>query len=160
MVAGHLELLAAFFVQADPRAPVLDVDVPDFHLEDGADPANVYRTAVLPLRTTCFEPRTGAAGFAATIWQTTNQSNRIRMAARCGLTDGFASRLPICSIHAATCTGSTSTISVRLFRWHQSETSRPPGSMPGAYSRGTCASVAAAIDRRRVRAVLTSSGRA
>ena len=45
-------------------------------------------TGVLPVFTTCFGPRTAAAGFNGTIWPVINQSNSIRTAASCCLTDG------------------------------------------------------------------------
>ena len=50
-------------------------------------------TVVLPVFTTCFGPRTACAGLVATIWPVTSQSNSMRMAARCCLTDGFSKPL-------------------------------------------------------------------
>ena len=38
VVAGHFMLLAAFFVQAHPEPPVLDVDIANLHRERRADP--------------------------------------------------------------------------------------------------------------------------
>ena len=46
------------------------------------------RTGVEPLVTTCFGPRTAAAGFAGRTWLTTSQSKSTRIAARCCLTVG------------------------------------------------------------------------
>ena len=46
------------------------------------------RTGVEPLVTTCFGPRTAAAGFTGRIWLTTSQSQSMRIAARCCLTVG------------------------------------------------------------------------
>ena len=43
-------------------------------------------------------PRTELAGFDGMTWPTTSQSNSIRSAARCTLTDGAASRLCSCSM--------------------------------------------------------------
>ena len=50
-------------------------------------------TVVLPVLTTCFGPRTAWAGLVATTWPVTSQSNSMRMAARCCLTDGFSKSL-------------------------------------------------------------------
>ena len=47
-------------------------------------------TVVLPVFTTCFGPRTECAGFVATTWPVTSQSNSMRMAARCCFTVGFS----------------------------------------------------------------------
>ena len=46
------------------------------------------RRLVAPVVTTCFGPRTAAAGFTGIIWLTTSQSPSMRMAARCCLTVG------------------------------------------------------------------------
>ena len=45
-------------------------------------------TGVAPVVTTCFGPRTAAAGFTGISWLTTSQSPSMRMAARCCLTVG------------------------------------------------------------------------
>jgi hypothetical protein len=45
-------------------------------------------TGVLPFLTTCFGPRTAAAGFCSTTWPTISQSNSMRNAAGCCLTVG------------------------------------------------------------------------
>ena len=45
-------------------------------------------TGVAPFVTTCFGPRTVAAGFTGRTWLTTSQSPSMRMAARCCLTVG------------------------------------------------------------------------
>jgi hypothetical protein len=45
-------------------------------------------TGVLPVLTTCFGPRTAAAGFMGTIWPVTSQSNSMRTAASCCFTPG------------------------------------------------------------------------
>src|SRR5665213_2258941 len=44
-------------------------------------------TGVLPVLTTCFGPRTAAAGLFGTTWPITSQSNSMRIAASCCLTD-------------------------------------------------------------------------
>ena len=46
------------------------------------------RTGVAPLVTTCFGPRTAAAGFTGRTWLTTSQSPSMRIAARCCFTVG------------------------------------------------------------------------
>ena len=46
------------------------------------------RTGVAPLVTTCFGPRTAAAGFTGRTWLTTSPSQSMRMAARCCFTVG------------------------------------------------------------------------
>ena len=51
------------------------------------------RTGVAPLVTTCFGPRTAAAGFAGRTWLTTSQSQSMRIAARCCLTVGDRPRV-------------------------------------------------------------------
>lgn len=45
-------------------------------------------TGVLPGFTTCFGPRTAAAGFTGTIWPVMSQSNSILTAASCCFTSG------------------------------------------------------------------------
>ena len=45
-------------------------------------------TGVLPVFTTCFGPRTAAAGLVGTTWPVISQSNSIRTAASCCLTPG------------------------------------------------------------------------
>ena len=45
-------------------------------------------TGVAPVVTTCFGPRTAAAGFTGKTWLTTSQSPSMRRAARCCLTVG------------------------------------------------------------------------
>ena len=45
-------------------------------------------TGVLPVFTTCFGPRTAAAGFIGTTWPVTSQSNSMRTAASCCFTPG------------------------------------------------------------------------
>ena len=45
-------------------------------------------TGVAPFVTTCFGPRTAAAGFTGRTWLTTSQSPSMRRAARCCLTVG------------------------------------------------------------------------
>jgi hypothetical protein len=59
--------------------------------------SSVERTCVLPFLTTCFGPFTDEAGFIRMTWPVTIQSISIRMAARCCLTDGAASRPWSCS---------------------------------------------------------------
>ena len=46
------------------------------------------RTGVAPLVTTCFGPRTAAAGFTGRTWLTTSQSPSMRIAAKCCFTVG------------------------------------------------------------------------
>ena len=45
-------------------------------------------TGVLPVFTTCFGPRTAAAGFIGITWPVMSQSNSIRTAASCCFTPG------------------------------------------------------------------------
>jgi hypothetical protein len=45
-------------------------------------------TGVLPVFTTCFGPRTLAAGLVGTIWPVTSQSNSMRAEASCCFTAG------------------------------------------------------------------------
>ena len=45
-------------------------------------------TGVLPVFTTCFGPRTAAAGLIGTTWPVTSQSNSMRTAASCCFTSG------------------------------------------------------------------------
>ena len=45
-------------------------------------------TGVAPFVTTCFGPRTAAAGFTGRTWLTTSQSPSMRIAARCCFTVG------------------------------------------------------------------------
>ena len=45
-------------------------------------------TGVLPVFTTCFGPRTAAAGFIGTTWPVISQSNSMRTAASCCFTPG------------------------------------------------------------------------
>ena len=59
---------------------------------DGVDAACATRlpssTGVLPVFTTCFGPRTAAAGLVGTTWPVISQSNSIRTAASCCFTPG------------------------------------------------------------------------
>ena len=45
-------------------------------------------TGVLPVFTTCFGPRTAAAGLIGTTWPVISQSNSMRTAASCCFTSG------------------------------------------------------------------------
>jgi hypothetical protein len=55
-------------------------------------------TGVLPVLTTCFGPRTAAAGLVGTTWPVTSQLNSMRIAASCCLTDGVEISVCNCSI--------------------------------------------------------------
>jgi hypothetical protein len=87
--------------------------------------SSCVRIGVLPFLIEYLGPRTGAAGFVATTWPTSSQSNSIRMAARCCLTDGLAKRRPRSSMYAETWIGSMS-IKSRSFAPHQPANSRTP----------------------------------
>ena len=63
------------------RAPV-SIDSRSFLASAGES------TGVAPLVTTCFGPRTAAAGFTGRTWLTTSQSPSMRIAARCCFTVG------------------------------------------------------------------------
>ena len=123
----HLVVLAAFLVEAEPPALALGEVVLDPHRKRGADPREAVdqhadqraiaqanqavggdaleqlarffwaRIGVLPRLTTCSGPRTTEAGLLRTTWPTTSQSNSMRTAARCCLTEGAAWVLPRCS---------------------------------------------------------------
>ena len=54
--------------------------------------SSAERTGVLPFLTTCLGALTEAAGLTGRTWPVTSQSKSIRMAARCCLTEGAASR--------------------------------------------------------------------
>ncbi len=63
-------------------------------LAEGVDEDDTRRmrhrahTGVFPVFTTCFGPRTAAAGFIGNTWPTMSQSNSIRTAASCCFTAG------------------------------------------------------------------------
>jgi hypothetical protein len=59
----------------------------------------------LPVFTTCFGPRTAAAGFIGITWPITSQSNSMRTAASCCFTLGAACCACSCSTQAATSNG-------------------------------------------------------
>ena len=62
-------------------------------------------TGVLPVFTTCFGPRTAAAGLAGMTWPVISQSNSIRTAASCCFTSGAEWVSWQVSIHVATSNG-------------------------------------------------------
>ncbi len=62
-------------------------------------------TGVLPVLTTCFGPRTAAAGFIGTTCPVISQSNIMRTAASCCLTPGALWLACSCFTHKATSNG-------------------------------------------------------
>src|SRR5215469_12934902 len=79
-------------------------------LSSSARASDGSSTGVCPDVTTCRGPRTEPAGLTDTTWPVTSQSNRWRIAASLCLTLGAASSRVPASIHAATCTGWTTSI--------------------------------------------------
>ena len=77
-------------------------------------------TGVLPVFTTCFGPRTAAAGFIGTTWPVISQSNSIRTAASCCFTPGAACFSCSSFTQAATSNGRIA-VSVRPRSSHQAK---------------------------------------
>ena len=104
VVGRHVVPLPALLVEPQPPpAPLLEVVLSitltsALSRSQARDPESMWsrsllasagvRTGVAPLVTTCFGPRTAAAGFTRRTWLTTSQSQSTRMAAKCCLTVG------------------------------------------------------------------------